>query len=417
MRAARKKSVSICVYLWLILLAGCQQDAPAPQKSEKPGAKAASPAVRVVRPERKTISRTIEQPGFNIEAFEETRIYPRVSGYVGKWYVDIGDTVKKDQVLAELDAPELAAELRQKEAAVRRAEAQVQQARAATLAAEAQLARATTQYNRLARVGKEGALDKDFVEERRLSVTTSKAGLEKAKADEAFAQAQLGVATADRDYSKTILAYTRIRAPYNGVVTHKHISTGDYVQPAGGGGGGQPLYVVNQTDPVRVFVNIPGADAPWVRDGDAVTLQLQGAGGEVLRGKVTRTARALDRQARTLRTEIDLPNPDGKLLPGMYVQARLIVRHKNVWTLPAAAVVTQGDQAVCYRVVNGKAVRTPLQVGLRGGGLAEVLRKQVKTAPGAEPRWEDINGTEEVVASDADRLGDGQAVRGAQAAK
>jgi HlyD family secretion protein len=401
----------------LALIAGCHRDSPAPAQPGQAQAASAEPGVRVVRPERKTVSRPIDQPGFNIEAFEETLLYPRISGYVGKWNVDIGDPVKKDQVLAELDVPEMVVDLQQKEAAIRQAEAQVQQARAVRQAAVAQLARAETQYGRLARVEKEGALDKDFIEERRLNVEASKAGLEKAKADAEFAKAQLAVATANRDYSRTMLAYTQIKAPYQGVVTQKHISTGDYVQPAGAGGGGQPIYVVNQTDPVRVFVNIPGADARWIRDGDPVTLQLQGAGGEVLQGKVTRNARALDPQARTLRTEIDLPNPESKLLPGMYVQARITVQHKNAWALPAAAVVTEGDQTFCYRVVDGKAVRTPLQTGLTGGDLVEVFRKQVATSPGGEARWEAIAGTEEIVASDAARLSDGQAVQRAQAGK
>jgi multidrug efflux pump subunit AcrA (membrane-fusion protein) len=108
---------------------------------------------------------------------------------------------------------------------------------------------------------------------------------------------------------------------------------------------------------------------------------------------VTRNARSLDPQARTLRTEINLPNPQGKLLPGMYLQATITVQHPDVWTMPTGAVVTEGDQTFCYRLVEGKAVRTPHQVGLRGGGLVEVLKKQVKSSsPGEEGRWEDITG-------------------------
>jgi RND family efflux transporter MFP subunit len=370
-----------------------------------------------VRPERKTVSRPIEQPGFNIKAFEETPLYARVSGYVGKWHPDLGDRVKKGQVLAELDVPEMLVDLKQKEAAVRQAEAQIRQARAAVLAAEAQVAYSKSQYERLSRLGKEGVMEKENILERRLAYEASNAGLAKATANVAVAEAQLEVAKANRDYSKTMLEYTRIKAPYDGVITQRNVNTRDLVQPGGTGEKGRPLYVVSQLDPVRVFVNVPGADAVWVRDGDPVTLQLQGAGGAVFRGKVTRNARALNPQARTLRTEIDLPNPDGKLLPGMYVQARITVRHENVWTLPAAAVVTEGDQTVCYRLVDGKAVRTPLQVGLTGGGLVEVLKKQVRPSPGGEPRWEDLTGTDEVVASDAAALSDGQPVRRAEAGK
>src|SRR5262249_40650411 len=158
----------------------------------------------VVRPERKTVSRPIEQPGFNIEAFQETALYARISGYVGKWQPDLGDAVKKGQVLAELDVPEMQVDLKQKEAAVRQAEAQIQQARAAVLAAEAQQARAKSQYERLARVGAGGVLDRENVEETRLGYEASRASLVKARADVMAAEAQVEVVRAQRDYAKTM---------------------------------------------------------------------------------------------------------------------------------------------------------------------------------------------------------------------
>jgi multidrug efflux pump subunit AcrA (membrane-fusion protein) len=401
--------------------AGCQRPVAAPVAAGGPPAAEAATggppvatAVRVVRPERKTVRRPIEQPGFNIEAFQETPLYAKISGYVRKWNVDIGDRVKADQVLAELDVPEMEVDVKQKDAAVRQAAAQVQQAKAAVLTAEALLARAKSQYERLSKAGRGGVIGGEDVEETRLGYESAQAGLEKARADVAAAEAQAEVARAARDYAQTMLRYAQVRAPYDGVVTQRNINTGDFILPAGTGARGLPLYVVNQTDPVRVFVNVPGADAGWVRDGDPVSLRLQGAGGELVQGKVTRNARSLDPRARTLRTEIDIPNPEGKLLPGMYVQASITVQHPNAWTLPAAAVVTEGDQTSCYRVVDGKAVRTPLQVGLRGGGLVEVLKKQVKSpSPGEEGRWQDITGDEEVVGDPAG-LSDGQPVRTAE---
>jgi multidrug efflux pump subunit AcrA (membrane-fusion protein) len=369
--------------------------------------------VRVVRPERKTVRHPIEQPGFNIEAFQETALYAKVSGYVAKWKVDIGDSVKKDEVLVELDVPEMVVEVKQKEASIRQAEAQVTQAKAAELTAQARLERAKSQYERLARVGQGGVLDRENVDEARLGYEAGKAALAKAKADVKAADAAVEVAKANRDYARTMLRYTEIRAPYDGVVTQKNVNDRDLVRPGDAGVKGRPLYVVQQIDPVRVFVNVPASDAAWVQDGDPVSLQLLGAGGELFRGKITRNARSLDPQARTLRTEIDVPNPDKKLLPGAYVQARITVQHPNVWTLPAAAVLTEGDQTFCFRVEGNKAVRTPLQVGLRGGGLVEVLKKQARPpSAGEEGRWEAITGAEEVVAADAGALRDGQPVRG-----
>jgi RND family efflux transporter MFP subunit len=406
------KSVFICVHLWLTLLSGgCRRPAGTDAPRESPAEKQAGPTYQVVQPRRTTVSRRIEQPGFNIEAFQETPVYARISGYVKGWKADIGDRVKKGDVLAELDVPEMEVAVRQKEAAILQAVAQVKQAKAAVLTAEAQEARARRQYDRLARVGQGGVIDRESVDEARLGHEAARAGVEKAKADSAAAEAHVEVAKADRDYAQTMLAYARLPAPFAGVVTQRNVSEGDFVRPAGTGAKGQPLYVVRQIDTVRVFVNVPGADAPWLKDGDPVSFRLQGAGGERFTGKVTRNARSLDPQARTLRTEIDVPNPKGKLLPGMYVQARITVTHPDVWALPASAVVTEGDQTFCYRLVGGKAVRTPLQVGLRGGGLVEVVKKQVKAASDEVTEgWEDFTGQEEVV-SDPTGLSDGQPVR------
>ncbi len=415
--AQRLPSGLLAVTLSLLgMTAGCDRHSPAATGTEQPPASAAGTVVRLVKPERQTIRHPIEQPGFNIEAFQETPLYAKITGYVASWKADIGDRVSKDQLLAAIGVPEMGVDLKQKEAAVRQATAQVAQAQAAVKNAQAQLERSRLQYERLARLGSQGTLDREQVEEARLGYQAAQAGLEKARADVSVAEGQLDVARANRDYSETMLQYTQVKAPYDGVVTQRRVNTGDFVQPAGTGTRGQPLFVVSQIDPVRVFVNVPGADAPWIKDGDPVSLRLQGAGGKLFQGKITRNARSLDPRARTLRTEIDLPNPDRKLLPGMYVQATITVSHPNAWTLPTEAVATEGDQTFCYRVEDGKAVRTPLQTGLRGGGRVEVLKKQVEVpAPGEGGRWEDITGTEDIVAGDVASVSDGQPVQAATA--
>jgi HlyD family secretion protein len=403
----------------LVLAAGCQGPAEGTSITEtalQPSTQvSAAPAVPIIYPERKTVRHKIEQPGFNIEAFQETPIYAHVTGYAiwKKWKIDIGDHVRKDQLLAELYVPDLEDTLRQKEAAITQAKAQILVAHAAVSNAKALLDRFKSQYERLARVERgTGSLDKENVEETRLQYESAKAGLEKANADVKLAQARLDVAKADRAFAKTMWDYRKLLAPFTGVVTKRNVNDGDFIQPGAMGDKGKPLFVVMQIDPVRIFVNVPGTDARWIKDGDLVTMQLQGAGGTVLVGKVTRNARSLDPAARTLRTEIDLPNPKGKLLPGMYVQASIAVKHPNVWTLPEAALVTEGDQTICFRVVNGKAVRTPLQIGLRGVGLVEVLKKRLPPpAPSEEGQWEEISGQEEIVASNPAALSEGQVIR------
>jgi RND family efflux transporter MFP subunit len=214
-----------------------------------------------------------------------------------------------------------------------------------------------------------------------------------------------------------MLKYAEIRAPFDGVVTRRKINTRDFVQP-GDAGKGEPLYVVDRTDPVRVFVNVADEDAVWVRNRDVAQVRVLGLPGEPFKGTVTRTSGSMDPLTRTLHTEIDLRNEAGRLLPGMYADITIIAEHKGVWALPAKAVREEGERPYCYRVENGRAVRTPLQVGMRGGDLIEVLKKRVKPpSPGEEERWEDLTGDEEVIASDPGALKDDQPVRPAAAKK
>jgi RND family efflux transporter MFP subunit len=305
-------------------------------------------------------------------------------------------------------------ELRQKQAAVRQASSEIKQAEAAVLRAQAELKRAQSQYERLAQVSRNGVLGKDQVDEYRLNFEAAQAAVAKAEADVDVARARLEVAQADRDHVQTLLQYTKVRAPFDGVITRRSLNTGDFVQPAAAEKG-ESLFVVEKINPVRVFINVQELDAQWVRDGDVALIRVQSLRGQQFKGTVTRASRSLHPQNRTLRTEIDLPNGDGKLLPGMFVNATIIAQRKNVWALPATAVVTKGDQAFCYRVQDGKAVHTPIKVGLWGNEqqheLVEVVQKQARPATsGAEAPWEDFSGEEVIVTSGAASLTDGQAV-------
>jgi len=419
MRFSRRQFASVAVFV--TLAAGCNRQSAASPDQAAQSSPPEAPAVKVVHPEKKDVRRLIERPGYNIEAYERTALYAKIAGYVLKWHADMGDSVRKDDILAELYIPEMEVEFKQKEAAVGQAAAEIKQAEAAKLRAKAELKRADSQYARLSRLT--AVLDKDQVEEYRLGFESAQAALAKAEADVDVAKARLKVAEADRDHVQTLLQYTKVRAPFDGVVTGRRtINTGDFVQPAAGNsvarsqsGVGErdgSLFVVEKIKPVRVFINVPESDAVWVRDGDVALIRVQSLQGEQFTGTVTRGSKSLNPQNRTLRTEIDLPNAEGRLLPGMFVNATIIAEHKNVWALPATAVITQGEQNFCYRVENGKAVRTPIQVGLRGTELVEVLKKQTKpTSAGGEPHWEDLGGDEIIVASDPASLTGGQAVR------
>jgi multidrug efflux pump subunit AcrA (membrane-fusion protein) len=231
----------------------------------------------------------------------------------------------------------------------------------------------------------------------------SAARRDKAAADVAVANAKGKVAAAEEARTRALVGYTHIVAPFKGVVTSRRVDVGHFLQP---NQAGAPLFVVTQADPVRVFVEVPEADAAWVTNGAKADVRVQALRGRVFPGTVTRTAWALDSRSRTMRTAIDLPNPDGLLRPGMYASAIVTVTLPPTWTLPAAAVVKQGESAVCYLVRDGKAVRTGVQTGNVDGGRVEVTQLEL---PAGSGKWTVVAGAERFVLKAAG-VRDGQPV-------
>jgi RND family efflux transporter MFP subunit len=442
--------------LWLALVAmlpvvGCHRTPAGNSAPAESQAGSAPATVAVVYPKRTSIHREVSQPGY-IEAFEETPVFAKVSGYVEEGWKDRGDILRKGQILATLWAPELIDELKQKEALVEQAEAAIAQARELVTVAEkahnsaveqvkvaeanrqmqlAKQKRAHSQYVRLERTGT-AILDKENVEEAQLGYETAKAGVLEAEAkitaaqamrDEARArwsktQADLRaaevsrkVAEKNRDLARDLVDYLRLPAPYDCVVYQRNINTGGFVQAATGGVG-KPLYVVHRMDQMRLFVQVPETDAGWVHKGAEARLHVRGLLGQTFTGNVARISWSLDPATRTLRAEIDLPNSEGQLRPGMYAKATLSTDLTNVLTLPRSAVATEGDvtrgyQTYCYQVVDGKAHRLPVELGPGDGERVEILRKQPH--PGGP--WESLTGTEAIIQGRLVDIRDGQEVR------
>ena len=168
------------------------------------------------------------------------------------------------------------------------------------------------------------------------------------------------------------MRYTQIRAPYDGIVTERNVNRGDFVQPAGATTA-KPLLTVARTDTVRVFVEVPEMDSPWVKAGRAGYVEVQRLPDRIVEGKVARTSWALGPN-RTLRTEPDLPNPDGALRPGMYATAHLILQERrDACVLPLTAVASEGQRTFCWIARDGRATRTPIVLGLRVGKDVEVV--------------------------------------------
>jgi RND family efflux transporter MFP subunit len=431
-----------------LLSAGCQQSNPGKADTGVRATPPNSGNVTVVKPQRQTIRRSIEQPG-TVEPFERTPVYAKIAGYVRKVNVDIGDRVKEGQELAELWVPELEEEWKQKQALVAQTKAEVTQGESALAAARASYDTAValvevekadkeradalairwqSEYQRLEPKAKT-IIDKQQLDETRFqwkaaeaeqkrvaariksaeaAVAESKAKIDKADADVVAAKARRGVAEADERRVKALLDYAKILAPFDGVVTARNVDTDHFVQPSGGATN-EPLFVVVRQDVMRLFVDVPEPDAPFIGKNTTARIRPEALKGLVLTGKVTRTARALAPKVRTLRTEIDLLNTNGRLLPGMYFYATLTTEHTDVWAVPMTAIVTQNGQTFCFRVVDGKAGRMPIEIGLSGGGWIEVLKKQTQPAKDGESIWEDFTGKEEIVANAA-ALTDGQKV-------
>ncbi len=174
--------------------------------------------------------------------------------------------------------------------------------------------------------------------------------------------------------------------------------------------GAAPIYVVDRTDVVRVFVDIPEQDADYVKAGTEASVLARSYRDRPIPGKVTRTSWALNFKSRTLRTEIDLPNPDGSLQPGMYAYADVIIERPDVHALPASALSYVGNAAFCWMYQEGKAVRTEIQTGVGDGEWIEVTERRLSTASDDIDAWAPIDGSERVILGDPSGLSEGAPV-------
>jgi RND family efflux transporter MFP subunit len=424
----------------MALIAGCERP------SEGKAAHAAGSAlpmtrVEVVRPERHTVRRSVGEPG-ELQAFETTAIHAKIPGYVKEWTVNIGAQVKKGQVLVELSVPEMESDVQQKKAmvalavakdkqagdAVRTAaanvagaEAKLAEVRAGIKRVDADLVRWQAEYKRVEQLFQERAQTGSLLDETRnklraseatrdevqaqvataeVAVTQVRAARDQADSDLGAAAAAIKVAEEDARHAEALLGYAKIEAPFDGIVTQRNVNTGDLTQS---GADKPPLFIVARSDIVTIRVNVPEAFAAAVNPGDRADVKLQELKGKIVEGKVSRISWALDPKTRTIRVEIDIPNPGGKLLPGLYAYATVIVEeHPDVLTVPMTAVVKEKDKSYCVAVVEGKAVRRPIEVGLSDGTWTEILSGLV--------------GDEVVAKANAASLADGQPVESTESA-
>ena len=292
--------------------------------------------VPVTKPARGEITRFVTLPS-TVRANQQVTLYAKVAGYLGKVTVDKGDTVKEGDVLAEIEVPELAADLKRYEADAKVAGVESQRLSDAQKRAPDLVVPQTLDKAR-------GALD------------SAKASMER---------------------TQTLLGFAKITAPFDGVVTMRNVDSGAFVPAATGGSNAQAaaLFTVMDFNTVRVQTAVPEIEVPLVKKGQPVKVSMEEFPGRVFEGTVTRISYALDEVTRTMLVETDLPNAAHELRPGMYALAKIgVEKHADALLIPADALVMEKANAFVYKLADGKAKKTPVTAGFNDGKSAEVLK-------------------------------------------
>lgn len=314
--------------------------------------------VQVVKPTRRDVAYSIALPA-NVSPLYQTTLYAKVSGYL-KWIgPDKGDRVKKDQILAVIDAPEVEEQYRQ-------------------AVADYTIKKIT--FERLTNVWKETP---DVI----------------AKQDVDMAEAAFQGARHLMEQRVALRDYTKVRAPYDGTITARFADPGALIQVATSSSSGAiPLFTIMNLETVRVYANVPQEDTPWAKTGVPAVLTVQEFPGRLFAGTVTRTTHALDPSTRSLLIEVDLPNTDQALQPGTFGELTLQLRNSpNALVVPAGSLITQGKSTLVFIVEQGKAMQRKIKTGLSDGRWVEVV--------------EGLTGAEDVVVVGKSKLVEGATVQ------
>jgi RND family efflux transporter MFP subunit len=314
------------------------------------------PAVEVVTVTQAPPSQPLRLPG-GTEGWYQSKIYARVSGYITKWYADIGDKVKKDQVLAIIDTPELDAQLEAARAQLKAAEAEV-------VVSEADADFAKTTFERWQGSAK-GVVSEQEREEK-------KAGFAVAQAKVKAAQSKVTLDQSNVDRLTYMTQFKKVSAPYDGVITERRIDVGDLVT-AGSTSNTTPLFGIAQFDQIRVFANVPQSAAADTAVGTPAKVTTTDSSPQVFEGKVTRTSESIDPKARTLKVEVDLPNPRLSLVPGMYVQVEFNAKSRALVQIPAGALLFRsGGPQVAVIQPDSTVKFKDVQIGRDNGNTVEI---------------------------------------------
>jgi RND family efflux transporter MFP subunit len=315
------------------------------------------PPVDVVIAQAATKGQDLILPG-ETAAWYETTIYARVNGYVAKWLVDIGDHVNKGQVLAIIETPELDAELEAARAQLKASEAQV-----GARKAEAEFSKTT---NERWRDSPKGVVSEQERESKKADYESSVARLY-------AANAQVNLDKSKVDQYNALAEFKQVKAPFDGTITERKIDIGNLVT-AGSGSTTTPMYRMAQTDPLRIFVDVPqSAAGELMNAGVPAEIRASGAVGGVFSGKIARSAESINAQARTMRVEVDMPNANHALVPGMYVNIAFRLPPRGLVEVPAAALIFRASGTQVAQVdASGKVQFANVVIARDNGSLVEL---------------------------------------------
>jgi len=363
-------AASLLAWIWL------GRSSTEPSGMHRVDADADIPPAAVARVERRNLGSTLTIAG-EFKPFQDVDVHAKVAGYIRKIFVDVGDHVMEGQTIAELEVPELAAQLTGTEASVRAAQEQIRKSEGDLQRAKSAHAAAHSAYARLKQAAdsRAGLVAQQEVDDSQAKDLETEGQVASAEAELAAAKQQLEVTQANQKQYSALSGYTRITAPFAGVITNRYADTGALIA-AGTSSSTQAIPVVRlaQTSKLRLVLPIPESAAAQIHLGDPVKVQVQALNQEI-EGRVSRFADSLDRQTRTMETEIDFDNRAGHLMAGMYTETRLSLREeKNALTVPLEAVNRNGDEATVLAVNSENVVEErKVRLGVENSTHVEIL--------------------------------------------
>lgn len=361
---------ALLVWIWMGR-ASSQAGTPSAQADDP----AAVPAA-VVAARRASISNTLKIAG-EFKPFQDVDVHAKVAGYIKVIYVDVGTHVTAGQTMAVLEVPELAAQLAGADAGVRRAKEEIGRAQGDLERAQSMHAAAHLAYGRLSDAAKtkQGLVAQQELDDAQAKDLETAAQVSSAKAALSAAEQELEVAQANQKQISALSDYTRITAPFAGVITNRYADTGALVA-AGTSSSTQagPVVKIAQISVLRLVLPIPESIASQIHLGDPVKVHVQALNQDI-QGKISRFADSLDLQTRTMETEIDCENHDGRLIPGMYTETELDLAQKNnALTVPLEAVLRNGDDATVLAVNSQNVLEERhVKIGIADNARVEVL--------------------------------------------